>query len=123
MRIAIPTSGGLLEQHFGHCEQMTFVDVDSVTKAVTGSREEATPAHEPGLLPRWVRERGADVVIAGGMGARARALLEKASIKVVTGAESRPPESIVHDYLAETLTTVANSCHHRPGESHEHHKC
>ena len=112
MRIAIPISDGVLAQHFGHCEQFVLIDVNTATKAVLTSSQEAAPPHEPGLLPRLFRERGVGVVITGGMGARARALFQEAGIEVVTGAESRPFESVVQDYLAGNLATVANSCDH-----------
>lgn len=112
MRIAIPTCGGVLAEHFGHCEQFAFIDVDPATKAVLGSSQEAAPAHEPGLLPRWLRERGTQVVIAGGMGARAQTLFQRAGIEVLTSAESQTPESLVRGYLAGTLATGARSCSH-----------
>jgi predicted Fe-Mo cluster-binding NifX family protein len=112
MRFAIPIANGLLAQHFGHCERFAFLDVDKATNAIVKSAEEPAPPHEPGLLPRWLRERGATIVIAGGMGARARTLFEQAGIEVVTGAECRAPETIVRDYLGGRLVTGLNSCDH-----------
>jgi ATP-binding protein involved in chromosome partitioning len=112
MRIAIPITNGLLAQHFGHCAHFAFIDVDTTAKKVLGSAQEAAPEHEPGLLPRWLRERGVTVVIAGGMGPRARTLFAQAGIEVLTGAESREPEVIAGDYLNGALVTGANSCDH-----------
>jgi hypothetical protein len=34
----------------------------------------AHPPHEPGVLPSWLHELGADVIIAGGMGQCASSL-------------------------------------------------
>lgn len=118
MRIAIPVTDGLLAQHFGHCEQFELIDVDAATKAILHTAKELAPAHEPGLLPRWLRERGANVVIAGGMGARARSLFQEAGIDVLAGVESRPVESIVHDYLEGKLVAGVTSCNHGSGHSH-----
>jgi ATP-binding protein involved in chromosome partitioning len=112
MRIAIPLTNGLMAQHFGHCEHFAFIDVDTTTKKIVGSLQEAAPEHAPGLLPRWLRDRGVTVVIAGGMGARARTLFAQAGVEVLTGAESREPETIARDYLNGALVTGANSCDH-----------
>jgi predicted Fe-Mo cluster-binding NifX family protein len=112
MRFAIPLANGLLAQHFGHCERFAFIDVDKATGTIDRSTEEPAPAHAPGLLPRWLHERGTTVVIAGGMGARAQLLFEQAGIEVVTGAECRAPEGIVQDYLGGRLVTGPNSCDH-----------
>lgn len=112
MKIAIPTSNGLLCPHFGHCEEFTIVTVDTDSSTITGVQTLAAPAHEPGVLPRWLREKGADVVIAGGIGARAQALFAQNGIQVCVGAPSAPPADIVAAYLDGTLETGANLCDH-----------
>ena len=77
--------------HFGHCEKFALVDVDPVTKQITASSEVAAPEHQPGLLPPWLKERGVNLVIAGGMGARAQTLFQsEPAVDVLTGA---PAES------------------------------
>ena len=112
MRIAVPTSNGVLAEHFGHCEAFSFMDVNEATNTISSATQEPAPPHEPGLLPRWLEERGVNVVISGGMGSRAQGLFKEAGIQVVTGAESRPPEVVARDYIAGALTTRPTSCHH-----------
>ncbi|MFP5228154.1 MAG: NifB/NifX family molybdenum-iron cluster-binding protein [Acidobacteriota bacterium] len=112
MRIAIPISNGRLHSHFGHCPAFAFVDIDPDAKTVLALREVAAPEHQPGLLPVWLRERGANLVIAGNMGSRARALFEAASVAVVTGAPEEEPQTLVREYLAGTLVTHENNCDH-----------
>lgn len=112
MRIAIPVTGGQLSQHFGHCEKFALVDVDPDSRSVTSSAELAAPEHQPGLLPRWLREQGVNLVIAGGMGERAQALFSAASIEVLTGAPDGTPAALVDDYLAGKLVSQPTSCHH-----------
>ena len=112
MRIAIPVTGNLLEQHFGHCEKFFFADIDFATKQVIATGETQAPEHQPGLLPPWLKERGVTHIIAGNMGARARSLFQEASIDVLAGA---PPESateLVRQYLDGTLATGENTCDH-----------
>lgn len=112
MRIAIPVADGTLCAHFGHCEQFALIDVDEATKTIVKQEHVAAPAHQPGLLPRWLGDRGVTVVIAGGMGGRAQGLFAERGIEVVVGAPCERPERIVRDYLAGTLTTGDNLCDH-----------
>ncbi len=112
MRIAIPVTGQCLEPHFGHCEKFVFTDVDPISHQILATTEAPAPEHEPGLLPPWLTQRGVTHVIAGNMGARARSLLEDASVEVMTGAPEQPAQALVRQYLEGTLVTGENSCHH-----------
>ena len=112
MKIAIPVAEGKLCMHFGHCEQFALLDVDEKAKKVTGKRMLTPPPHEPGVLPRWLHEQGANVIIAGGMGQRAQALFTENGIKVVVGAAAGEPEQLASQYLAGTLVSGANVCDH-----------
>jgi len=112
MRIAIPVAGGKLAMHFGHCEQFALIDVDQTQKKIVGKEFVDAPPHQPGLLPRWLAERGAKVIIAGGMGQRAQSIFVENDITVVIGASSESPEQIVSDYLDGALQTGENICDH-----------
>lgn len=111
-RIAIPTSQGLLCPHFGHCDEFTIIDVDTETKKILSKEIVAAPEHEPGLLPRWLHERGANLIIAGGMGARAQGLFMQNGVQVVIGAPPIAPTDIVEAYLNSKLQTGSNLCDH-----------
>jgi len=112
MRVAIPVCEGVLSMHFGHCEKFALVDVDQDLKAIVGTTAVDSPPHQPGLLPGWLAERGVNLVIAGGMGGRAQQLFSEAGVKVIVGAPSVEPESVVMQYLAGSLVTGANVCDH-----------
>ena len=112
MKIAIPVADGQLSAHFGHCEQFALVQVDESSKQVLGTEHATPPAHEPGVLPRWLHEQGADLIIAGGMGQRAQQLFAQNGIKVIVGAPGRPVPETVDDYLNGTLQAGANLCDH-----------
>ena len=112
MRIAIPLAAGKLCMHFGHCEQFALIDVDEKVKSVAGTQCVTPPPHEPGLLPRWLHEQGATVIIAGGMGQRAQGLFAENGIKVVVGAPAAAPEALVRAYLEGSLKTGTNVCDH-----------
>lgn len=112
MKIALPVADGKLCLHFGHCEQFALVDVDAHSKALQAVEYLTPPPHEPGVLPRWLHEQGAQVIIAGGMGRRAQDLFAQNGIEVVVGARVEPPEAIVSAYLAGTLESGRNVCDH-----------
>jgi ATP-binding protein involved in chromosome partitioning len=112
MRIAIPIADGKLAMHFGHCEQFAMIDVDPATKKILKQDFLEAPEHQPGLLPVWLKERGADVILAGGMGSRAQNLFTQNGIKVVTGVPCEAPDALVKGYLEDTLQTGDNICDH-----------
>jgi predicted Fe-Mo cluster-binding NifX family protein len=112
MRVAIPLADGKLSMHFGHCERFALIDVDPKAKAILGKQELKAPEHEPGLLPRWLAEHGAQMIIAGGMGARAQDLFARNGIEVVVGAPAQTPEALVSSYLDGALQSGKNVCDH-----------
>lgn len=112
MKIAVPTMNGQLCMHFGHCETFTMVTVDPETKAVEGVEGLTPPPHEPGVLPQWLHEQGADLIIAGGMGRRAQDLFVQNGIEVVVGAPADSPEALAMAYLEGTLEAGQNVCDH-----------
>jgi ATP-binding protein involved in chromosome partitioning len=112
MRIAIPMAEGRLAAHFGHCERFTLLDADPVSKKILRTEELPAPPHEPGLLPKWLADRGATVIIAGGMGSRAQGLFTEQRIEVVVGAAAETPEALAEAYLAGTLAAGTNVCDH-----------
>ena len=112
MRVAIPLARGKLSMHFGHCEEFALIDIDPEKKEIISSERAPAPDHQPGLLPQWLHEHGATVIIAGGMGMRARTLFAENGIEVVIGAPAEDPEAIVRAFLAGTLETGENICDH-----------
>ena len=112
MRITIPLADGKLSQHFGYCERFALIDVDPKAKTILGKQELEAPEHEPGLLPRWLAERGAQLIIAGGMGMRAQNLFQQNGIEVLVGATVQAPEALVSAYLEGKLQVGENLCDH-----------
>lgn len=112
MKIAIPTAQGKLCMHFGHCEQFAMVDVDPASKEIQGVEMLTPPPHEPGVLPRWIADNNANLVIAGGMGHKAREIFATNGVEVVVGAQGETPEDIVAAYLSGKLVTGPNTCDH-----------
>ncbi len=112
MKIALPLAQGRLSMHFGHCQEFAIFDVQPENKEIISYQKYNAPPHQPGLLPRWLAEKGVSLVIAGGMGQRAQAIFNEAGIDVTVGAPSEEPEKLVHRYLDGTLQTGDNLCDH-----------
>ena len=112
MRIAIPVAEGRLCLHFGHCQQFALLDADENTNQISGTTLVTPPPHAPGVLPQWLTEQGASVILAGGMGSRAQAIFSQNGITVVTGAPADEPEAVALSYLDGSLVTGNNACDH-----------
>ena len=112
MRIAIPLAGGKLAQHFGHCEEFALLEISEQSREIISSSRVESPEHQPGLLPPWLAGHKVDMIIAGGMGMRAKQLFQQNNIQVVVGASADTPENIVQAYLDGILVTGDNLCDH-----------
>lgn len=112
MKIAIPLANNCLCAHFGHCEEFVLIEVDDAKKTITGQSRHTPPPHEPGVLPAWLHQLGANVIIAGGMGQRAQSLFAQNGISVVVGAVADTPEIIAEQFLKGSLQTGLNLCDH-----------
>lgn len=112
MKIAITaeTDAGLespVAQHFGHAPYFVLADIAdgavSATQVITNPFAES---HEPGQIPAFIHEQGAEVMISGGMGGRAIAFFEQAGIKTATGATGSVHQAL-QAYLNEGLQGAA----------------
>ena len=112
MKYAVPMSGGILHPHFGHCEHFAIIDADSDTKNIKSQELVDPPAHEPGVLPKWLSGLHVNLVIAGGMGQRAQQLFAQNQIEVVVGAPAESAEDVVSAYLEGRMECGDNVCDH-----------
>lgn len=115
---AVPTAGGKACAHFGRCEAFTLVAVAG--QDIVGQTQLTPPVHQPGVYPKFLAEAGVGVVIAGGMGGKARELFQQHNIEVHTGAGASEPQQLVAQFLADELEAGPNLCSHGDQEDHEH---
>ena len=112
--------GGEVSAHFGRCPYYVLVEANGGT--VIGSRIVANPyfdLHRPGVMPRFVREIGADVIIAGGMGPKAIDMFHGFGIDVATGATGAV-EEVLGAYLRGEHRGVVPCAHDHPESCGEH---
>lgn len=112
IKIAVPMVDGKLCMHFGHCETFALIDVDLAQRKIVKREDLTPPPHEPGVLPQWLAEQGAEMILAGGMGQRAQGLFAAQNIQVTVGLTPEAPETLIAHYLAGTLQAGANACDH-----------
>jgi predicted Fe-Mo cluster-binding NifX family protein len=109
--------GGQISQHFGRCPYYLIVDIEGDEIVKTNSI--ANPyynQHSPGMVPKFINEQGANVMIAGGMGPMAIELFTRLGIEVVSGIAGNPGD-IVQAYLRGEISG-AEECGHDHPEGH-----
>jgi ATP-binding protein involved in chromosome partitioning len=108
--IAIPITNDQLSAHFGHCEKFWIFTTEN--GKIVFDELITPPPHEPGLLPRFLGEKGVNAIIAGGMGSRAQGLFSQNKIDVYFGVEADEPKNLVQKLLEEKLVSGVNLCDH-----------
>ncbi|MBR6067895.1 MAG: NifB/NifX family molybdenum-iron cluster-binding protein [Bacteroidales bacterium] len=126
--IAIPTrEGDMVDEHFGHCEYFTLFKVDDETKTII-SKEKLDSPEGCGCKSNIIHtflEKEIDVMLAGGIGGGAVAMLESSGIGVFNGC-SGPTSEVVLNFLNGKIYAQGECCsHHHDGCEHscDHHHC
>jgi predicted Fe-Mo cluster-binding NifX family protein len=110
---------GQISQHFGRCPIYLIVDVEGneVKKSEVVENPYYTN-HIPGKVPQFIKEQGAQVMIAGGMGPKAIDMFSNFGIEVVTGAIGNTG-NVLQAYLGGEISGVEPCKHDHPGD-HNH---
>ncbi len=109
-----------MSMHFGRCPHFTMVDVDgSEIKKVTVVANPSFENHVPGVVPSFISEQKADVMIAGGMGPKAVNMFNDFGIEVATGVGGKV-ENVLKAYLDGKVTGTV-PCNHDHDHSCEDH--
>jgi len=107
---------GQISQHFGRCPSYLIVDVEG--NEIKKSDIISNPYYEnhiPGVVPKFISEQGASVMIAGGMGPRAIDMFSNLGIEVVTGAIGNVG-NVLKAYLQGEISGVEPCKHDHPGD-------
>jgi predicted Fe-Mo cluster-binding NifX family protein len=110
MRVAIATEGNFVSAHFGRCPVFTLIDIEN--GKVLNRDELSNPGHQPGLIPQFLKEKGVECIIAGGMGMRAISLFEQEGIRTMMGISGKVNE-VIEQLLKGELKGGASLC--KPG--------
>lgn len=115
MKIAVTYENGQIFQHFGHTAQFKLYDVAD-GKVVSGEVVD-TNGSGHGALAGFLRQRGVDTLICGGIGGGAQAALAEAGIRLFGGVQG-DADAAVQALLAGNLGYDPNvrCSHHDHGE-------
>lgn len=115
MKIAIASDGKTCCEHFGHCEGFKIFDVENNKIINEGFIQ--NPGHKPGFLPMFLREKKVNLIIAGGMGARAQELFNENNISVIVGASGNIYD-IINNYINGNVKSNNSVCNKHVYEGH-----
>jgi predicted Fe-Mo cluster-binding NifX family protein len=111
-KIAVSSDDGRVAAHFGHCLGFEVLEVDEASRVVLSRKRHPAPAHEPGRIPRWLKELGVNVVLTGRMGKKALELFEELGMEAVVGVPSVGVDEAIQAYLKDALVLKENLCDH-----------
>jgi len=109
--IAISTDQDYVSAHFGRCPSFTLVNIQN--GKVLSQEVLPNPGHMPGAIPKFLKEKNAECIIAGGMGARAEGFFQQFGIRAIVGVQGKIDEVIVN-LLDGTLEPGESLCN--PGD-------
>ena len=110
MKVAISTDNESVSAHFGRCPSFTIIDIED-GKVIKQDAIE-NPGHQPGLIPKFLNEKGVQYIIAGGMGMRATGFFQEYGIETIVGVEGKISE-VIQQLQAGTLKGGESLC--KPG--------
>lgn len=117
MKIAIPSRGDMIDEHFGHCEAFTIVTIEG-NSVIERMRLVPPPACGcKSNLVSTLSEMGVSVLLAGSMGEGAARLLGQNGIGTVRGASGTVDDAILA-YMAGRLADDGNACRAHEGCGH-----
>ncbi|MDY7039544.1 MAG: NifB/NifX family molybdenum-iron cluster-binding protein [Chloroflexota bacterium] len=123
MRVAVSADDkngldSVVSPHFGRCPHYILADVeDREIKNIQAVDNPYYGHHEPGQVPGFINNQGANVMLTGGMGGRAIAFFNQYGIEAVTGASGTVRHAL-EQYLGGALRGAA-PCHESIEHGHE----
>lgn len=114
MKIAVPTVGDQVDQHFGHCEKYSIFTI--ADKAITAEEYMASPAGCgcKSNMASVLAQSGVKILIAGGIGNGAVNVLANNGIQTIKGASGAVRQA-VESFLRGELADSGDIC-----QSHTH---
>jgi predicted Fe-Mo cluster-binding NifX family protein len=64
------------------------------------------------VIPRWLGEKGVNVVLTGGIGQKAVQLFQQYNIIPVIGVPEKPAKELIVDFVEGRIESGLNQCSH-----------
>lgn len=105
--------------HFGRCPYFILVDIEGrEVQNVQAVQNPFYGNHQPGQVPAFIHEQGANIMLTGGMGRRAIAFFQQYGIEAATGASGSVALAL-KSYLDGKLSGAA-PCRESVEHAHAH---
>jgi predicted Fe-Mo cluster-binding NifX family protein len=122
MKIAVPTRGNVVDDHFGHCEKYTLFTIDKDNKI---EHSETLPSPQgcgcKSNIAGILQQKGVTVLIAGNMGDGALNVLTMHGIDVYRG-NTGDVRHTVESFLLGKVSDSGEGCHNH-GDQSDGHRC
>ena len=117
MKIDVTYEDGQVFQHFGHTEQFKLYDTED--GKIIGTEIVGTGDSGHGALAGFLKEKGAETLICGGIGAGAINALAEAGIQLYGGVSGNADDAVEAFLKGELKFNPDVKCgHHSHGEGH-----
>ena len=121
MKIAVTYENGQIFQHFGHTEQFKIYDVEN--GEVKNSEIADTNGSGHGALAGFLKAKGVDVLVCGGIGGGAQMALQEADIQLFGGVSGMADEAVDALVKGKLVFNPDVHCDHHDHEHGEGHTC
>ena len=109
MKVAIACDRDVVSDHFGRCEK--YVIFETHEGKLKNTYDLENPGHQPGFLPKFLKDKGVEVLITGGIGPRALKIFDLCGIKVVASVSGRV-QDIIDKFCKGELKGEPKPCRH-----------
>lgn len=117
MKIALPTRDGKIDDHFGHCDHYTIVEVENreiISRTTLPSPQGC--GCKSGIAAD-LEKMGVELMLAGNMGEGAKNKLESHNIRVIRGCRG-DIEAVLKGYLTGFILDSGVACDHHECPGH-----
>lgn len=94
MKIAVPTVGNQIDQHFGHCEKYSIFTINDKTIVAEEYMDSPAGCGCKSNMASVLAENGVKILIAGGIGNGAVNVLANNGIKTIKGASGTVRDAV-----------------------------
>lgn len=103
--------------HFGRCPYFLFADLEQEeVKRVEVVENPHFQEHRPGQVPGFIKQHGAQVMISGGIGRRARSFFSDMGVQTAVGAQGSAAQALEQYLQGELPESAPCGGDHHHGE-------
>ncbi len=107
MKVALSTKNNMVTEHFGHCDYFIVYEIED--NKILGSSLIKNPPHQKGHLPKFLKEQGVNVVIAGGIGQMAVNMLKNLGIECFMNVCGEA-DTVIKKFMNNELNSNGEPC-------------